>query len=109
MLVSMAVPQAQGGGHREALPRAASFYRRGSGPRRAPDQLCHIQKRPCRRPLRGRTGNGAVINGTVGSMPWLPELLSAPVLRQVLDQRRRDALWRCLTSTVCWLEIPTAG
>jgi len=51
MLVSMAVPQAQGGGHREALPRAASFYRRGSGPRRAPDQLCHIQKRPCRRPL----------------------------------------------------------
>ena len=25
-------------------------------------------------------------------MPWLPELFSAPVLQQVLDQRRRDAL-----------------
>src|SRR4051794_29046443 len=25
-------------------------------------------------------------------MPWVPELFSAPVLQQVLDQRRRDAL-----------------
>jgi hypothetical protein len=25
-------------------------------------------------------------------MPWLPEVFSAPVLQQVLDQRRRDAL-----------------
>src|ERR1700742_5211809 len=25
-------------------------------------------------------------------MPWVPELFSAPVLQQVLDQRRRDAI-----------------
>ena len=30
--------------------------------------------------------------GTLGSMPWVPELFSAPVLQRVLDQRRRDAL-----------------
>ena len=25
-------------------------------------------------------------------MPWVPELFSAPVLQQVLDRRRRDAM-----------------
>jgi hypothetical protein len=33
------------------------------------------------------------VNGaTLGTMPWVPELFSAPVLQKVLDQRRRDAL-----------------
>src|SRR5205814_729833 len=64
----------------------------GSRPGRAPDLLGHAEERPRRRSLTGPGGSGAVTGGTLGSMPWLPELFSAPVLQQVFDQRRRDAL-----------------
>ena len=30
--------------------------------------------------------------GTLGRMPWVPELFTAPVLQQVLDKRRREQL-----------------
>jgi len=48
--------------------------------------------------MEGGVGQGAVRGlsrgscGTLGSMPWLPELFTAPALQKVLDERRRDSL-----------------
>src|SRR3954451_6500961 len=47
-----------------------------------------------RHPTSGWPGapDGLAACGTLAGMPWLPEAFTAPVMQQILDERRRAAL-----------------
>ena len=82
----------------EASYEVAPLEAPGRG--RAPDLLGAADRGPRHRPLIARCtsllGLATAPCDRIGDcgtrMPWLPELFTAPVLQQILDERRRDEL-----------------